>query len=400
VDWASFTDKPGIIFRVTAQGGFTMVHAFDGTSGGNPSGRLTRGIDGFFYGTTQNGGGANKGTIFRLAPGLFPTRAGRSRPAAEAGAAEEDFTMVHSFAGGAEGAGPTGGIIQGFDGKLYGTTTSGGPSNRGSAFLADIDVPPAPILNISTRLLVQGGDSVLIGGFIITGQDSKKVIVRGIGPSLTAAGVEAALPDALLELHAGNGELLGSNNNWKDSQRSEIEATYHSAEYDLESAIVQTLAPGAYTAVLQDKNSTSGIGVVEVYDLSQAAASKLANISTRGFVETGDNIMIGGFIVGQGGRAAASVLVRGIGPSLANAGVNGPLQDPTMELRDGNGGLVAANDNWKQTQRAEIEATTIPPASDLESAIVANLFPGAYTAILRGQGNTTGIGLVEVYALQ
>ena len=201
---------------------------------------------------------------------------------------------------------------------------------------------------------------------------------------------------------------LATNDNWKindqtgQSQEADIRATTIPPTNDLESAILTTLSPGAYTAILAGKNGGTGVGLVEVYDLAQGANSKLANISTRGFVDTGDNVMIGGLIVG-GGDGTAKVIVRALGPSVP---VPGPLGDPTLELHDVNGATIATNDNWKiddqtgQSQEAAIRATTIPPTNDLESALIATLAPGNYTAIVRGKNNTTGIGLVEVYDLQ
>ena len=157
----------------------------------------------------------------------------------------------------------------------------------------------------------------------------------------------------------------------------------------------------AYTAVVRGKNNATGIAVVEAYDLDQAVNSELANISTRGFVETGNNVLIGGFIAGNG---LTKIIVRAIGPSLANAGIANPLQDPTLELRDVNGGLLRSNDDWKiredgSSQQAEIEATTIPPTNNSESALVQTVIPGNYTAVVRGKNNTTGIAVVEVYSL-
>jgi hypothetical protein len=257
-------------------------------------------------------------------------------------------------------------------------------------------LPSGQLLNIATRLNVQTGDNVLIGGFILGGPDSKKVILRGIGPSLANAGISNALGDPTLELFQGN-TPLARNDNWKQDQRSEIEATGIQPTNDLESAIVRTLAPGAYTAVLRGNSNLTGIGVVEAYDLDQKANAKLINISTRGFIDTGDNVMIGGVIVGGHNNSAARVVVRAIGPSLTASGITGALADPTLELRDGNGTKFAANDNWKQDQRSEIEATSLAPKEDLESAIVITLPAGSYTAIVRGVGNSTGIGLVEVY---
>jgi hypothetical protein len=251
------------------------------------------------------------------------------------------------------------------------------------------------MLNIATRLRALTGENVLIGGFIITGTDPKKVIIRGIGPSLT--GVGDVLPDPTLELKQGD-TTIASNDNWKENQ-TEVEATTIPPTNNLEAAIVVTLDPGLYTTILSDKNGIPGVGVVEVYDLARTANSRLANISTRGFVDTGANVMIGGIIIGGNG-SGGSVLVRAIGPSLGTAGISGALQDPTLELRDANGDLVRANDNWQETQQAEIEATTIPPTNPAESAIVATLTPGNYTAIVRGTGDTTGVALVEFYNIR
>jgi len=257
---------------------------------------------------------------------------------------------------------------------------------------------PSLLLNISTRLDVLTGDNVLIGGFIVTGTGPKKVIVRGIGPSLANAvpPVPDALADPVLELHDASG-TLATNDNWRDTQEAEIIATGIPPTDNLESAIVRTLDPGAYTTILSGKNGGTGVGLVEVYDLDQAAASQMANISTRGFVEVGDNVMIGGFIVGDGG--GVTVLVRAIGPSLAVQGVSGVLADPTLDLNDANGTVIASNDNWRSDQEAAIIATTIAPTNDAESAIEDTLVPGNYTAIVRGVNNTTGVALVEVYNL-
>lgn len=262
--------------------------------------------------------------------------------------------------------------------------------------------PPDQLLNISTRMRVLTGNNVLIAGFIITGTDPKKVIIRGLGPSLTSVGVPGALTDTTLELHQGN-STLATNDNWKiddqtgQSQEAIIAATTIPPSNEKESALVATLNPGAYTAILSGKNQETGIGVVEVYDLNQSANSKLANISTRGFVDRGDNAMIGGFIVGGAGGGAAKVIVRGLGPSVP---VSGTLQDTILELHDGQGTTIATDDNWKDVQPADIQASTIPPSNELEAAIVRTLVPGNYTAILRGVNDATGIGLVEVYNLQ
>jgi hypothetical protein len=235
----------------------------------------------------------------------------------------------------------------------------------------------------------------MIGGFIITGTELKTVIVRGIGPSLPVPG---ALADPVIEVHGSSGQLLATNDNWRDSQYAQQVAATLPPANDLESALWGRLDPGAYTVVVRGKNDTTGIGLFEVYDLDQTANSMLANISTRGFVETGNNVMIGGTIIV--GNSPARVLLRAIGPSLANFGVPNALQDPTLELHDGNGVLLGSNDNWRSDQEAEIIATGIPPTNDLESAIVRNLIPGNYTAIVRGVNGTTGVALVEVYRLE
>ncbi len=259
---------------------------------------------------------------------------------------------------------------------------------------------PAQLLNVSTRLDVQTGDKVSIGGIIITPGDAKRVLLRAIGPSLANFGVTDPLPDPILELHAGDGTLITSNDNWKDSpEMMDIEATGLAPSDDLESAIIRTLDPGLYTAVVNGKNGVTGVGLVEAYDLDLSATSQLGNLSTRGFVGTGTNVMIGGFILGGGG-ADTSVLVRAIGPSLTDFGVTDALPDPSLELHDGNGVLIQDNDNWKDSQQTEIEATGLQPTNDLESAVLATpLAPGAYTAIVAGNGGGTGVALVEVYRL-
>ena len=275
-------------------------------------------------------------------------------------------------------------------------TPSDGTANGPSTTVSTI-VVGGQLLNISTRLAVETGDNVLIGGFIITGTEPKTVIVRAIGPALGNFGIPDPLADPTLELN-GNG-LVVTNDNWKDTQETEIAATGLAPSEDLESAIIATLDPGAYTAIVRGAGGGTGVGLVETYDLDSAAGT-LANISTRGFVDTGDNVLIGGFIVGSDSGREGSVLVRAIGPSLSAFGVPGALQNPILELHDGSGATLATNDDWKETQQADIEANGLAPGNDRESAILATLPPGGYTAIVRGALDTTGVGLVEVYHLQ
>lgn len=254
---------------------------------------------------------------------------------------------------------------------------------------------PAQPLNVSTRLRVQNGENAMIGGFIITGSAPKKVMVRAIGASLAKAGVADALADPTMALLT-SGNSIASNDDWRQGQQLEIRGTGIAPSDDRESAIVATLEPGSYTAVVEAKSDTSGVGLVEVYDLEQTGDSKLANISTRGVVGTGSDVMIAGFILGND-SGAARVVVRAIGPSLSGAGIDDVLADPTLQLRNSNGESVAFNDNWRDNQQGEIDASGIPPSHDLESAVVATLAPGAYTALVAGTGGTSGVALVEVY---
>jgi len=249
---------------------------------------------------------------------------------------------------------------------------------------------------------VQTGDNVGIGGFIITGSAPKHVLLRAIGPSLAQFGVPNALADPVLELHGPGPFVTVINDNWMDDplQKAAIIATGIPPTNNLESAIDATLVPGNYTAVVRGRNNTSGVALVEVYDLSPAVPEKLANISTRAFVDTGDNIVIAGFILG-GQNGADRIVVRGIGPSLAVVGVVNALADPRLELRDSNGALLIANNNWQDNpaQAAQLIAAGLAPTDILESGIAATLAPGLYTALLAGVNNGTGVGLVEVYDL-
>ena len=279
------------------------------------------------------------------------------------------------------------------DGALYYLTRSG---------VFRIQATPSQAMNISTRARVETGDNVLIGGFIVTGSAAKKVIVRAIGPSLSQHGVSDVLADPTLELHHGNGALLRSNDNWRDDpiQASQIRASGLAPSSNLESAIIATLQPGNYTAIVRGKNSRQGIALAEAYDLDPAADSQLGNISGRSYVQTSDDVMIGGFIIGNN-IGATKVIIRAIGPSLSQYGLTNVLADPTLELHDSNGALLESNDNWRDDpdQAARISAANLAPSNPLESAIWASLPPGNYTAIVRGKNNGVGIGLAEIYSL-
>ena len=254
--------------------------------------------------------------------------------------------------------------------------------------------PPKSLLNVSTRLRAQGGDNVLIGGFIITGTERKKVLLRALGPSLSVPG---ALADPRLELHAADGRLIAFNDNW-NSHRLEVLASTIPPGDEHEAALVATLPPGAYTAIVQGVGGASGIASVEVYDLDPGSDSRIGNISTRGKVETGDNVMIGGFIISA--DQPTKVIVRALGPSLATHNVAGSLANTTLDLHDRNGTVLASNDDWSSDQAAEIIASHVPPTDPRESAIVLTLPPGNYTAVVRGKNSTRGVALVEVYNLE
>lgn len=256
----------------------------------------------------------------------------------------------------------------------------------------------AQALNISTRMRVETGNNVLIGGFIVTGTAPKNVAARGIGPSLIPFGVPDALTDPTLELHDNTGALLAQSDNWQDnpSHAAQLSSLGLALQDPAESGIVALLQPGAYTAVLAGKNGGTGVGLVEIYDVNQQANSQLANISTRGFVLTGTNVMIGGFILG--GANDTHVVARGIGPSLAQI-VSPVLVDPTIELHNSNGALLVSNDNWQDdsASAAQLVALGLAPHSPAESGIYVTLSPGAFTAILAGKDGGTGIGLIEIY---
>jgi hypothetical protein len=273
--------------------------------------------------------------------------------------------------------------------------------STGPAYQSGVNAPV--MLNISTRALVGTGDNVLIGGFIIQGSQPATVVMRGIGGSLRAAGITTPLPDPIITIRDANNNVVATSDDWFTEANASTIASYHlDPPNSIESAVYATLNPGSYTAVVESFSSSSqpaqtGIGVVEIYDLHKTS-SRLANLSTRGLVQTGDNILIGGFIVGGG--STKTVAVRALGPTLADRGTANSLPDPTLELRDGSGNLIASNDNWQQSaSAAAIQSEGLAPAHPSESALQVTVNPGNYTALVRGVNNSSGVALVEVYDL-
>ena len=280
----------------------------------------------------------------------------------------------------------------GSDGALYYLARgSGGQVFRISAL-------PAQALNISGRARVEIGEGVAISGFIITGPEPKRVGVRGIGPSLANFGVSGPLADPVIQLSRGDGSLVMANDNWKNTQQAEITGAGLAPSNDKEAALIATLTAGNYTAIVTGKNGGTGVALAEVYDLDQAADSRLANVSTRAQVGTGSDVLIGGFITGNK-IGATRVAVRALGPSLQQFGIANPLPDPRLELRNANGALLASNDNWQTDARQATLITSygLAPHNNLESAIATSLAPGRYTAIVTGKNGQTGIGLIEIY---
>jgi hypothetical protein len=289
-------------------------------------------------------------------------------------------------------------------GSLASTAASTSGANFNFALAPLLTPTPSPgprPINLSTRMQVLSADHIGIGGFIIAGTVPKRMLLRAVGPSLAQFGITDVMGNPVMGLHGQINTIV--NDNWKvrfegTSQQAEIEATGIPPTNDLESAILATLAPGTYTAVVNGDNSASGLTLVELYDLDQSAQSKLANISTRAFVGTGANVVIGGFILG-GHDGDTNIILRAIGPSLVGSGVPDALADPTLELRDSNGALVIRNDNWADdpSQAAIISAAGLAPTNALESGIAVTLSAGSYTAVLAGLNNGTGVGLVEIY---
>jgi hypothetical protein len=252
--------------------------------------------------------------------------------------------------------------------------------------------------NLSTRGLVGKGEDVLIGGIIVTGNTPKRVVLRAIGGSLNINGIPGAgvLEDPILDLHDASGNTLQTNDDWRYGPELEMEASTLAPNGDYDSALIATLNPGNYTAVVHGYAHGTGLAVVEAYDPDPATGSRLAEISTRANVRTGDEILIGGFIVSNG---TTKVFLRAIGPELTAFGISNALQNPTLELRDSNAALIEANDDWKNDNQQEITDTGIPPRDDRESAIIRTLVSGSYTALVRGKNSSVGIAVVEIYRI-
>ena len=236
----------------------------------------------------------------------------------------------------------------------------------------------------------------MIGGFIIYGNQPKRILLRAIGPSLTAFGVSDAMPDPVLFLFDSSGALVASNNNWRSDQAQIIQDASLAPSDDREAALVATLSPGSYTAVLFDSNQSQGVALFEFYDL-EPHSSLLLDLSTRGPVLTSDRVIIGGFVI-YGDQPTAFIL-RALGPSLSLAGVPDPLLDPLLQLYNAEGSLISQNDNWRSDQEQFILDASLAPSDDRESAIFANLSPGPYTAVVTGVDNSTGTALFEIYKL-
>jgi lysophospholipase L1-like esterase len=306
------------------------------------------------------------------------------------------FTDVRSSSQGNSSANPDHFLF--WDGLHFTTAGHSWTARRANDALTIPATPLAKAVNISTRVFVSTGERVSIAGFIVTGNVPKRILIRGIGPSLAANGVPSPLSDPALALFDGAGKQVRFNNNWRDSQPDEIMATGLAPQNNLESAIVAALPAGHFTAVLSGNNGMTGNGLVEIYDLEPGSGATLANLSTRGFVGAGDNAMIAGVIIGAG--ESPILVFRALGPTLTNAGIVNPLLDPTIELHNNNGAVIGFNDNWKDSQMQAVNATVLAPASEQEAAIVAPfLTPGNYTAVVRGKDNTTGVALVEAYRI-
>ena len=396
----------GTAYKITSNGTFTKVYDFPNLSG--PGAGLIHASDGNYYGCTTGGG--NNGSVYQMTPAGDVTFFAQSQIGLSydyglteiggllfgVGTSEtpgESIVFTCDFAGNFKTIGtldtsPHGSLTLA-EGNLYGPLTTGE--------IMKVTLPWLP--NISTRMNVGTGDNVMIGGFIVKGTHPKKVVLRAIGPSLSDFDISGALANPTLELHGPAGAIVATNDNWEDSpNKQEIIDNNLAPTNALESAILKTLSPGAYTAIVRGVNNTTGVALVEAYDVDMNVNSQLVNISTRGLVQTVDNIMIGGFILTG---SDVSIVLRAIGPSLGALGIGNPLANPFLELHDSNGEIITTNDNWSDSSNVqEIIDSGLAPTEPSESVILMTLEPGAYTAIVRGVDNTTGVALVEAYQVR
>lgn len=367
---------PGTLWRCTPDGTFTNLHLFNNTDALFGPTSLIPAASGDLYGVV--GGGYPNDIIYRFSAG---------------GGFEPLYRMPSVVSG----------LIQGLDGNLYGTSADySGPLVGGALFRCVFGKPSA--VNLATRMTVGTGNNVSIGGFIISGAAAKKVMLRGIGPSLSLAG---KLNDPMLELRNASGTIIGRNDNWRISQTggvvtgdqsSDIQGSGLAPSDDREAALIATLSPGSYTALLSGTQNTTGTGVVEIYDLDVEANAVLANISTRGFVGVGDDTLIGGLITDGSFYGRSKVIVRALGPSLAPFGVSNPLNNPWLTVYDQNGNGIAVNDDWQDTGEPEITSYGLAPKDPREAAVYLLLPGGNYTAVVTGNGGT-GLALIETYNL-
>jgi uncharacterized repeat protein (TIGR03803 family) len=444
----SYPDK-GTLFRITPEGLTIDLHTFPQGAPGTAPRNLVAGADGNLYGSTHGHLVATKvvadGTVFQCTPGgvcktlhSFNAMDSTWEPGSLLAASDGNlYGLVGEIIPGGYAAAsntivyrltPDGAftplykvsqsrpllntLVEGRDGNIYGTTPNfTGPSNGGTLFQFIYGNPSA--VNMSTRMKIGTGENVAIGGFIITGITARKVMLRGMGPSLAVNGqpVSGKLDNPMLELHAASGAIIGRNDDWRTTQPGGVVVGEQSDEMkvsglaptdDREAAIIATLPPGSYTAILSGSQNTTGLGLIELYDLAPAAgtSSQLSNLSTRGFVDTGDNLLIGGFIIDGSFYTRAKVVVRAIGPSLSQFGIPNLLQDPSLSVYDQNGNRQGANDDWRDGNQPEIVSLGLSPQDNRESALFLTLPGGSYTAVVTGEDGTTGVALVETYNIQ